>query len=748
MPTASSHVFIGGRSDKASSLEGKIDEVSIYDRALQRPDVVAHFRAAAFEAQPTTRPVTAHTNIVPGPSTPPQESVAKMRFSGAFTAELMVAEPFIVSPVAMAFGPDGKLWVIEMTEYPLGKHGIMDPSGRVVYLESTHNDGKYDKATIFAENLNFPNGIMPWRKGVIVTSAPDILYLEDTTGSGKADKKEVLYTGFTQGNPQLRINCPTYGLDNWVYLANGLSSRDIAKSVKTGATVNTAGNDIRIRPDEGLIETETGMSQYGRRMDNWGNWFGVHNSYPVRSFIIPERYANRNKDVQLPRGYDDAGLPPNPKVYPVSKGQKRYGFAFFEQSGHFTSACQMTPYRDDLLFPLNPDSGMDHVFVCEPAHNLVQHIVLKPAGSTFAAQRAEGEEFSEFLASEDDWSRPCFLANGPDGALWMVDIYRFFIDHPDFLPPEGKQDMRPFYRLGDDMGRIYRIYPKGKQPRPIPRLDKLDTAQLVAALDSPSGWQRDMAQMMLVWHKDPAAIAPLEKMVETSANPLARMHALCALDGFGTLKPAMIELALHDANPAVRRQAVRLAETYAAQSPQLIDAAVRLVDDPEPMVRLQLAFTLGEWPSPAAGQALGKIAITAGDDVYLSAAVMSSATNHYEAVADALITANKASPLSRDLLAMALARNNRDLAARLLAPIFIAHDGKYETQQLEAFALFMDDLTQHRTTLTKLATVKTDALAERLGQAALSLRGGAQRAIAPPGRSPGDRPAVAWRPTR
>ena len=128
----------------------------------------------------------------------------------------MVAEPMIVSPVALAFGPDGKLWVIEMTEYPLGKHGTMDPSGRVIYFESTHNDGKYDKATVFAENLNFPNGILPWRKGVIVTAAPDILYLEDTTGSGKADKKEVLYTGFTQGNPQLRINTPTYGLDNWV----------------------------------------------------------------------------------------------------------------------------------------------------------------------------------------------------------------------------------------------------------------------------------------------------------------------------------------------------------------------------------------------------------------------------------------------------------------------------------------------------------------------------------------------------
>src|SRR5439155_17043905 len=143
--------------------------------------------------------------------------------------------------------------------------------------------------------------------------------------------KEVLYTGFTQGNPQLRINCPTYGLDNWIYLANGLRSTGVAKSMKTGAQVNTSGKDIRIRPDDGAIEVETGVSQYGRRMDDWGNWLGVDNSHPVRHFIIPDRYAKRNPYVQLPRGYDEAGLPTNPKVFPVSKGQKRYGYAFFAQ---------------------------------------------------------------------------------------------------------------------------------------------------------------------------------------------------------------------------------------------------------------------------------------------------------------------------------------------------------------------------------------------------------------------------------
>jgi putative membrane-bound dehydrogenase-like protein len=655
------------------------------------------------------------STVSPTPPTPPDQSIARMHVKQGFRAELMVSEPLVTDPIAIAWGPDGKLWVVEMTDYPLGKTGHMDPAGRIVYLESTHNDGKYDKVTVFAENLNFPNGILPWRKGVIVTAAPEILYLEDTTGSGKADKKEVLYTGFTEANPQLRINCPTYGLDNWVYLANGLGSRGTARSMKTGAEVKPAGHDLRIQPDEGLIELETGVSQYGRRMDDRGNWFGVDNSNPVRQFVIPERYATRNPDAQLPHGADEAGQPLNPKVYPVSKGQKRYGYAFFAQSGHFTSACSILPYRDDLLFnSTTTPAGADDVFVCEPAHNLVQHLVLKPNGTSFVAARAPDEQFNEFLASEDTWCRPVFLANGPDSALWMVDMYRYFIDHPEFLPPDGQRDMAPYYRLGEDKGRIYRIFPTGKTPRPIPRLDTLDTPQLVAALETPSGWQRDIIRMMLVWRNDPAAVAPLEQLATHSPSDLARLHALCALDGLGKLQSNLVEHALSDASPAVRRQALRLSEARAKDAPHLIDAAIRLVNDPSPMVRLQLAFTLGEWNAPQAGQALATLAVNAGDDTYLSAAVMSSASHHYEAIADALITANKAGPITRDLLGMALARDNRGLAARLLAPILTPHDGKFDAEQFKSFARFLDRLAQHHTTLAKLENAEADALADRL----------------------------------
>src|SRR5438445_2209104 len=151
----------------------------------------------------------------------PEESLRSIRVRPGFTVELVVAEPLVQDPIAFAWGADGKLWVVEMGDYPLGVDGKGKPGGRIKFLESTKGDSKYDKATVFLDNLPFPTGVMPWRKGVLVTCAPDIFYAEDTDGDGKADKRVTLFTGFVQGNQQHRVNGLTWGLDNWVYGANG-----------------------------------------------------------------------------------------------------------------------------------------------------------------------------------------------------------------------------------------------------------------------------------------------------------------------------------------------------------------------------------------------------------------------------------------------------------------------------------------------------------------------------------------------
>src|SRR5262249_8998616 len=175
-------------------------------------------------------------NVEPTAKTP-EASLRSIQPRPGFEVELVAAEPLVQSPIACAWGPDGKLWVVEMGDYPLGVDGKGQPGGRIKYLEDTKGTGKYDKATVFLDGLSFPTGVMPWGKGVLVTCAPEIFYAEDTQGTGRADLRQPLYTGFVPGNPQHRVNGLTWGLDNWIYGANGDSGGTI-KSVKTGTVVN------------------------------------------------------------------------------------------------------------------------------------------------------------------------------------------------------------------------------------------------------------------------------------------------------------------------------------------------------------------------------------------------------------------------------------------------------------------------------------------------------------------------------
>src|ERR1051325_8594297 len=219
-------------------------------------------------------------------------------------------------------------------------------------------------------------------------------------------------------------------------------------------------------------------------------------------------------------------------------------------------------YRDELLFgQSSPGTGSEmQAFTCEPFHNLVQRNVIIQDGVTFAARRAIGEERADFFASEDRWCRAVMTRAGPDGALWVVDMYRYMIEHPDWLPENGRAELLPHYRLGDDRGRIYCVFSLGKSPRQPLRLDRLNTAELVAALDSPNEWQRDKAHMMLLWRADQSAAASLAKLADQSANPLARLHALCVLDGLGMLSVPSLTRALGDSHPRIRENALRIAE--------------------------------------------------------------------------------------------------------------------------------------------------------------------------------------------
>jgi putative membrane-bound dehydrogenase-like protein len=549
----------------------------------------------------------------PGPKSP-EESLNCIKVRSGFTVELMAAEPLVQSPIAFAWGPDGKFWVVEMGDYPLGLDGKGKFGGRVKFLTRSRENGPYDKSTIFLEGLGFPTGVTPFGNGVIVTCAPEIFYAEDTDGDGKADKKVVLFTGFIEGNQQHRVNGLTYGFDHWWYGANGDSGGTV-KSIKTGKEFSLSGRDFRLRPDDSAFETQSGQTQFGRSRDDWGNWFGNSNSRPLYHFALDDHYLRRNPYLVSPDPRVDVSVTPGAApVYPISKALPR--FNDFNALNHFTSACSAIVYRDNLF---GPDFA-NNTFVSEPVHNLVHREIMTPKGSTFTSRRADDEQTSEFLASSDNWFRPTTLQTGPDGALWVADMYRYVIEHPQWIPKDwqAKLDLR----AGQDKGRIYRVYPKDKKPRPIPVLDKLTAYELAALLESDNGWTRDMAEQLLMTYKDRLSLPRLDEILRKGPKPLARLHALASLRMFGGIGPEAILQGLKDGDPGVRRWAVRFGEQHLNGNKEVLDKVLALADDSDAQLRLQVAYSLGD--AETAGAALAKLAQAHRDDPYLLAAVASS----------------------------------------------------------------------------------------------------------------------------
>lgn len=716
-------IFLGGRSDGMFGFEGKIDEVALYPAALTAEQVVAHFRAAERTAPGGSTPEPSAPKPTSAPLSP-DEGLKALQLPEGFEAGIVAAEPQVLDPVAFDWDGAGRLWVVEMADYPLGLGEEGASGGRIRVLEDGDGDGVYETSTLFAEGLNFPNGLLTWRDGVLVTAAPDILYLEDSDGDGVADVREVLFTGLTEGNQQLRANGLRWGLDNWVYVAAGghhgkYGADTKLHSSRTGEDTRIGSRDMRIRPDTGEVEPVSGPTQFGRNRDAWGHWFGTQNSRPLWHYVLPDRYLRRNPHLATSDGRVLIPGGVNPPVYPAKPPQKRYHG--FKQAGHYTSACGGMIYRDGVLFP----AGEIRAFTCEPFHNLVQQLRLVPDGVTFSGERVGGEGEPDFFASTDRWCRPVMARTGPDGALWVADMYRYMIEHPQFLPEEGKAELLPHYRIGDDRGRIYRIArsdaegagTKGtkKDSAPaIPKLEGLGPEQWISLLGSSNGWVRDKAQQFLLWHRDTLSeknLSVLEKRARQAKLAETRLQALCTLDGLEALSPELVADALGDPHPGVRENALRLAEDFS--EPVVLKAATALVEDPDPKVRLQLTFSLGEWEDEAAGRALADLVTGKHADSWLRTAALSSALPHLQALS---ASANRSTRSL--LLPMALATGDHEALAVLLAPALAsdgASDGEGDRARLsprERWAVlgeFLDEVEARKETIDSLKKASADS---------------------------------------
>ncbi len=603
----------------------------------------------------------------------PEASLASIRVKPGFKVELVAAEPLIADPVAFEWAADGSLFVVEMRDYPLGLDGQGAPGSRIRLLRDDDGDGKYDRSTIFHDGLAFAMGLFPWRKGLLVTCAPDILYLEDTNGDDVADVREVLYTGFGEGNQQHRVNGLRWGLDNWIYGANGDSS-GVITSTKSAESLNLRGRDFRIRPDGGHIDGQAGQTQFSRARDDWGNWFGCNNSYPIYHYTLADEYAKRNNHYAFPRATNL--LIEDRANYAISRYITRFNEEF--NANKFTSVCGLDIYRDTLL----GEEFYGNAFVGEPVHNLVFRMELAPEGASFTAKRPLGEEKKEFLASTDNWFRPVMTRTGPDGALYIADMYRAHIEHPEYISEVDKA--RTNFLLGNDMGRIYRVYPVGKEPRTIQPLNTKKTAELVAKLDHPNPWVRDTAHRLLIESNDKTAAEPLTALASTSKNPVARVHALNVLDGLAALDEKVLLSALASEHPGVVRHAIRLSEPFLGMSPELGATVLAHQSNTDKQVQLQLAYSLGNWDSAEAAQTLGTLLAANSADRQLAHACISSlnATNT-PLLLDSLLAYLQSSDLDEDhrndVLAMSVrlseAGNNSDLLARLTEAMALSAEG-------------------------------------------------------------------------
>jgi putative membrane-bound dehydrogenase-like protein len=657
----------------------------------------------------------------------PEESLKAIRVRPGFKVELVAAEPLVMDPIAFEWGEDGRLWVVEMKDYPLGRNNDGKPGGRIKFLEDRDGDGRYEKATVFLDDVGFPTGVMPWRKGILVSAAPEIFYAEDTDGNGTADKRETLFKGFEEGNPQHRVNGFEFGLDNWIYGANGDSGGRVrlAEGVERLAlaritnaivrsnlqsrlallatnAVNISGRDFRFHPDTGAFEAVAGMTQFGRRRDDWGNWFGNNNPNWLWHYHIPEHYLTRNPYLAVKSTKRMlANYSESTRLYPASRTRQRFNDP--HQFNHVTSANSAAAYRDDLF---GPDFATS-VFISDPVHNVVHREVLEPDGVTFTSRRAADETNGEFLASADNWFRPIMLKTGPDGALYIADMYRQVLEHPEWIPAHIKP--RLDLRAGEDKGRIYRVSPVSATLRKIPRLDTLDTSSLVAAIDSPNGWQRDTAQRLLLHRADAAAAGPLlERLLTTSANAKGRLQALCTLDGFGYISRQAVMRAWKDPDPEVRARGIWAAEPFGAAIDQRLGSTngfpeiSGLINDPSPRVRYQLAFSLGEWSGTNCGALLARLALRDFAEPHLRVAILSSATNHLAVMLREALARHAEAPagLLEELLGLAASLKQDDAIAETLEKVGRTENGdSFAGWQFTALAAFLDALDRRGSSL-------------------------------------------------
>lgn len=580
-----------------------------------------------------------------------KDALTLFRVESGLNIELAAAEPLVVAPCALAFDAHGRLFVAENRGYPNGGPNGQ-PIGRIVRLDDPNHDGEFDQRTDFATGLTFPNGILPWRDGLLVTCAPDLIFLRDTNGDGQADERKVLLTGFsTSGSTQLRVSHPTLALDNWIYVTSGLTGGKVtAPDLPQQPPAELQRTDLRFQlsvdatgqPVVARFEPCDGGSQFGLSFDDFGRRFICYNRVQVQHVVLGSQTLRRNPNLAFSETVQNcpADMSPEPvrghgaaaRLFPLSQNVTTAD----SHAGTFTAACAVTIWRGAGL----PELYRGGVFSCDPTANVVHFDRLDPRGATFAARRIH--EGVEFLATPDNWFRPVFLATGPDGALYVCDMYRKTIEHPDYLPVEIRK--RTDFESGRTMGRLWRISLSDRALATAARLQslplsRLSSEQLVPLLRESEGWFVDTAHRLLLERGPGSVTNQLAALaLDPQAPPTAVVRALHLLRAADALTDDLLVRSLQHAAAPVREHAAQFAATRLTADPAWLPRIAPLADDSHPRVRFQTAIALGATTSADAIEPLARIALRDADDRWLRAAALSSTAGREGNFLAALVT--------------------------------------------------------------------------------------------------------------
>ncbi len=575
----------------------------------------------------------------------PSDAMRSFVLEPGYRIDLVAAEPLVQDPVAIAFDAHGRMYVAENRGYPDPLEGeAAEPArGVIALLTDTDDDGRYDTRSEFAAGLTYPNGLMAWDGGVFVTAAPDLLYLKDSDGDGIADQRRVALTGFNATRTaQIRFSHPTLGPDGWIYLTSGLNGGRVSSPAHPErAPVEFASSDSRYHPVSGRFELAGGQGQYGLTFDDHGRRFICANRHPLWHVVIEPFQLQRNPHLAFSESVQEVStVGADAAVWPLTRDLTTASFhptlINTPHAGTFTSASGVHLHRGDALPPGHAGS----VFVAESAQNLVQRQVREARGVSFRSSPARSGV--EFLASRDSWFRPVQLANGPDGALYVVDMYRKDIDHPAYVPEESRRLFD--FTAGRGMGRIYRVAAHDRPPTSAPEMLTAQTDErLVATLGHANAWWRETAQRLLVERRAVGAGAAL-RAAAAGSNALARLHALWTLDILDLVRLQDLQTALADSSAGIRENAVRIAERRLQAWPDLLASLLALADDGDARVRLHVALALGASGDPRGVVGLASIARRDGADRWVRAAVFSGLRDRAPAFLAAFQSASTGPP--------------------------------------------------------------------------------------------------------